>query len=339
MENRQTGVAIVGPGFVAGWHARAIAESDRLRLVAVVGRDKARTAAFCREHGGEPYDDLDLALARPDVEMLVVTTPSGVHDDAVRAAIRHGVPVLSDKPLTLTVARADALLAAAEAAHVPVGVICQTRWIPAMAAVRAAVREGRLGRLTFARVDSPGWYDLDYYTSSSWHGTKTLDGGSLFTQGIHMIDWLVDLMPPVVDVTGYHATLAHAGIETEDVVSASLRFEGGALGAIYVTTASWPGRPRRLEITGTRGTVAIEDYSVVTWCLADGSLPDLPVPERRAGFGVPPWTGMETEPIRRCFEAFADSLHGGPPYPVDGPAARASISIIERILQAHAPTS
>ena len=328
----RTGVVIVGPGMIAGWHARAIAESDRLELVAVAGRSLERAAAFCREHGGEPYNDLDKALSRPDADMLVVATPSGVHDEAVCAAIRHSKPVLCDKPLTLTVARAEALLAEAAAARVQVGVICQTRWIPAMDAAGRALRVGRLGRITFARIDCPWWYEQEYFTSSPWHGTKSLDGGTLFTQGIHMIDWLVDLMPPVVDVIGYRAALAHPGIETEDVVSAALRFEGGALGAIYVTTASWPGRPRRLELTGTRGPIAIEDYSIATWALADGSLPDLPEPVRRAGFGVAPSTGIETGPIRRCFEAFVDSLHGGAPYPGDGKAALASISVIERIV-------
>lgn len=326
-----TGVVLAGHGFVAHWHARAIAASDRLRLAAVVGRDRGRAEGFCRVHGGEAYDDLAAALARADAGFLLVATPNAAHDEAVCAAIRRGVPVLCDKPLAVSCARTRALVREARAAGVPLGVVCQTRWTPAYAEVRRAVREGRLGRITFARVDLGTWYPQEYFDSSPWHGSREMDGGSLYTQGVHMLDWLTDLMPPVAEVRGFTAMLGHERIETEDVVSAALRFEGGALGAVYVSTASWPGRPRRLEVTGTRGTVAIEDYHIATWALADGSQPSVPPPVPVTGFAVPPAGGMDVEQIRACFEAFERSLAGGEAYPVDGAAAIATADLIERI--------
>ena len=101
-ETEKVGVVIAGTGLIARFHAQAIRDSALVRLVAVCGRDAARTAAFCAEFGGESYTDLDAALSRPDVGMLVVATASGAHDEAVFAAARHRVPVLVEKPIAIT---------------------------------------------------------------------------------------------------------------------------------------------------------------------------------------------------------------------------------------------
>ncbi len=306
----KTGVVIAGTGLIARFHAQAVNESDLVHLVAVCGRDAGRTAEFCREFGGEPYTDLDAALSRGDAGLLLVATASGAHDEAVFAAARHGVPVLVEKPIAITVARTDAMIEACRNANVPLGCIFQTRWSEEFEDACRKVAAGELGRITFARADVPWWRDDEYYTKSSWHGTKAMDGGgALMNQAIHAVDWLLALMPPVTDVKAFTATLAHP-MEAEDTVSAALRFEGGALGQIYATTASFPGRPKNIEITGTKGTLAI-------------------------GSGTPLGTNrpdaMPCYQHRMAIDAFVESLHGGKPYPVDGAEARKSVELIERI--------
>ena len=155
----------------------------------------------------------------------------------------------------------------------------------------------------------PWWRDDAYYTGSDWHGTKAMDGGgALINQAIHMVDWLTALMPPVTDVKAFAATLAHP-MEAEDTVSAALRFEGGALGGVYATTASFPGRGKRIEITGTKGTVVVED----------------------AQHGSSNAGAIPCEQHRKCIEAFMDSVRGGAPYPIDGREARKPVDLIERI--------
>ena len=168
---------------------------------------------------------------------------------------------------------------------------------------------GELGRLTYAAVQVPWWRDDAYYTESDWHGTKEMDGGgALINQAIHMVDWLVALTPPVAEVKAFADALAHP-IEAEDTVSAAIRFEGGALGGVYATTASYPGRPKRIELTGTKGTIVIED--AVCGSSNAGSIP--------------------VEHHRRAIAAFVESLDGGAPYPIDGHEARKSVDLIERI--------
>ena len=317
MEQPVTGVVIVGTGLIARFHAQAVNESPRTRLVAVCGRDAARTAAFCSTFGGEPCTDLDAALARPDAGLLLVATASGAHDEAVFAAARHRVPVLVEKPIAITVARTDAMIAACRAAGVPLGCIFQTRWSDEFADARRRLAAGELGRITFARADVPWWREDTYYTESSWHGTRAMDGGgALINQAIHMVDWLLALMPPVTDVKAFTATLAHP-MEAEDTVSAALRFAGGALGQIYATTASYPGRSKKLEITGTKGTLEIGAQAV-----HGANRPD----------------ALPCDQHRMAIEAFVDALHGGDPYPIDGAEARKSVDLIERIYRSGEET-
>lgn len=302
------GVAIVGTGLIARFHARAVAASSKLRLVAAVHPVAGHGDAFAAEFGVPLIRDLDEAISRDDVGMVIVASPSGAHDEAVLAAARHRKPVLVEKPITISSERADRLIAACEETGTPLGGIFQTRFTEDFAKLKEVVGSGSLGKITFVRVDVPWWRDDSYY-AGSWHGTLAVDGGgALINQAIHMVDWLVDLMPPVTDVKAFTATLAHP-IEAEDTAAAVLRFEGGALGAVYATTASFPGRPKRMEITGTKGTYVYED------CSHGVSRPDQ----------------LDFAAHQACFEAFADSFNGGAPYPVGAKEARAALDLIVRI--------
>ena len=314
--NEKKRVLILGTGLISRFHQQAVEESGKLEFV---DRVSFRTG------------DWKSALSRPDVDLLVVATASGAHDEAVFAAAERRIPVLVEKPLAITAARIDAMAAACAATGTPLGCICQTRWTPAFQATFAAVKGGKLGRITFVRVDVPWWREDSYYTESDWHGTKDMDGGgALMNQSIHMIDWLTALMPPVVDVKGFAATLAHP-METEDTACAAIRFEGGALGTVYGATSSWPGRPKVLEITGTRGTIVLRDHEIAEWSLADGTTPPETKPAKTMAHGSNRPDQLDCSLHRACFEAFADSLVGGPAYPIDAAAARRSVDLIERI--------
>ena len=303
------GVVIVGSGLIARFHAQAVKASGKLELKGfcdTYSLESAKRAAA--EFGGEAWGDLDSALSSSGVGMVTVATASGGHDDAVFAAARHKVPVIVEKPLSITVARIDALIATCKEAGVQLGCILQTRFSALYEEAKAKVESGELGKITYAGIRIPWWRDDEYYTKSSWHGTWKVDGGgALINQSIHMVDWLVSLMPEVEDVKAFAATLAHP-METEDTVSAALRFKGGALGGVYAATSSFPGRSKMLEITGTKGTYVVDDES-------GSSRPD----------------SFEYEGHLRCFEAFADSLEGGKPYPIPGEEARKSVDLIERI--------
>lgn len=304
------GVVIVGSGLIARFHAQAVNASEKLELKGfcdLFSIDSAKKAAA--EFGGEAWGDYKSAFTSPGVGMVTVATASGGHDEAVFAAAEHKLPVIVEKPLSISTKRIDAMIDACKKAGVQLGCILQTRWEEKFAEAKRKIEAGEIGKLTYAGVRVPWWREDEYYTKSSWHGTWAVDGGgALINQSIHMVDWLVALMPPVVDVKAFAATLAHP-METEDTVSAALKFEGGALGGVYAATSSFPGRGKTMEITGTKGTIEFSDEE------NGKSRPD-----------QFPFTGH-----LRCFDAFADSLEGGAPYPIPGEEARKSVALIEAI--------
>lgn len=333
------GFAIVGTGLIADFHARAVADAGGARLAAACGRDLGRTQAFAAKHGCEAYDNLNDMLARPDINVLLIATPSGVHMEAAVAAAEAGKHVLCEKPLDISVERIDQMIAAHDKAGTRLGCIFQLRYMPVIANIRRILNEGLLGTVTYAGAYVPWWRSDDYYAKSSWHGTVEFDGGgALMNQSIHMIDLLCDLMPPVRRVTGFVSNAGHPFIETEDAATAALLFEGGAVGVIYGSTSAWPGQSKRLEICGTKGSlIMLEDH--LSFLKLDESAKDIeneilaecgPKDQTDAA-GVSDPGAMSYLLHQRCFEDFMRSLKNDAPFCIDGHSARKSVAVIEAV--------
>ena len=206
----------------------------------------------------------------PGLDAVVLGSPSGVHAEQGIAAARRGLHVLTEKPIDVTLERADALIETARAARVALGVLFQDRAQPSLRRLQEAVSSGRLGRPLIASARVKWYRPREYYAGSSWRGTWALDGGgALMNQGIHTIDLLGWLLGPVRQVLAQTATLAH-DIEVEDTALAILEFASGARATYEATTAAYPGYARRIELTTERGTIAIEHGRVVAADLRDG---------------------------------------------------------------------
>jgi UDP-N-acetyl-2-amino-2-deoxyglucuronate dehydrogenase len=263
-------LALVGAGNISDTHARAAATLPGVEITAVCGRTMARAARLASLYGATAYDDYGALLGHPGLDAVVLGSPSGLHAEQGIAAARRGLHVLTEKPIDVTLERADALIETAGATKVALGVLFQDRAQPSLGRLRDALASGRLGRplLASARVK---WHrPPEYYAGSSWRGTWALDGGgALMNQGIHTIDLLGWLLGPVKQVLAQTATLAH-DIEVEDTALAILEFASGARATYEATTAAYPGYARRVEITTERGTVTIEHGRVIAADLRDG---------------------------------------------------------------------
>jgi predicted dehydrogenase len=262
------GFAIVGCGMIARFHARALAEVHGARLSALVSGSEARARAMADELGLNCALATDLAavLARPDVQAVIVTTPSGAHLEPAVAAAAAGKHVVVEKPLEITTERCDRIIAACDAHRVKLCTIFPSRFGDANVALKEAVEAGRFGRLTLGETTCKWWRSQAYYDEGGWKGTKALDGGgALMNQAIHNVDLLCWLMGPVTHLSGFTATLAHERIEVEDTAVACLRFANGALGVIQATTSVHPGLPKTVAIHGDRGTAVIEQDDVLRW--------------------------------------------------------------------------
>ncbi len=269
MSDKTIGVALVGAGAMGIVHAAIASGIDLLQIVAVVdpvaesvGRlaDRLETAGFARPR---EYATLEEALSSSSVDLVVITTPSGMHVSQATMALDAGRHVVIEKPLDVDLGRARKMAdRAAQAAQegLIASVISQHRYDTATMIVADAVNAEAFGRLTTAIASTAWWRPQSYYDSADWRGTWALDGGgALMNQGVHNVDLLLSLLGRPVEISGLMALLSHERIEVEDSVVAAIRFESGALASLHATTAAYPGLSTRLHVMGSLGSAIIED--------------------------------------------------------------------------------
>ncbi len=256
-------IGLIGGGNITDTHARAARAIPGVEIAAVYGTNREKVERLSSTHGGTPYTALETFLTHRPMDLVAIGSPSGLHATQGIAAARHGLHVLTEKPIDISTERADALIAETAKAGVKLGVFLQDRLKPDIRRLKGFVDSGGLGRpiLADARVK---WYrPPEYYAKSRWRGTWALDGGgALINQGVHTVDLLLWLFGDVVRAHAQMATAIHR-IEAEDTLIALLEFSSSALGSLVATTSAYPGYPRRLELTGSEGTLVLEHDQLV----------------------------------------------------------------------------
>lgn len=328
---------IIGAGFIGGIHAQALAEIPAARISLVCDHHQPAALALANKVRATWVTDYRQAVERDDVDVVCVCTPSGAHAEIAEAAAAAGKHLVVEKPLEVTLERADRIIQAARRAGVKLTCIFPYRFMRGAALARQALEAGRLGRLALADAYIKWYRPQAYYDASTWKGTWALDGGgALMNQGIHSIDLLDYLAGPVTGVVARTATLAHQ-METEDTAVALLSFANGALGAIEGSTASWPGDSGRVELHGDRGSIALEDGRVVTWRLADATPEEEKqvLGEASLGSGASSVSGFSPEMHRRQLVDMVEAILQDRPPAVDGAEGRRAVAVIRAIYESN----
>ena len=327
---------IVGAGMIGYWHAEAIRQLPNAELVGACDHGSGKAERFGPRCGcARGVCELERFIARDDLDVICLATPSGVHGEAALLAARHGKHCLVEKPIEIGLERIDAMIEAHAKAGTTLGGIFNLRYSPAARLFKEATDAGRFGRLTFGIAYGPWWREQAYYDEGGWKGKQAIDGGgALMNQGIHTIDLLQWLMGPVREVSARTATLAHPRIDVEDTGAATLLFDNGALGAIACTTSMWPGHFRTVELGGTDGTVSMGDNTFFFWQFRHETSADeqirrdhLRFPQVAVGASDPS-AGFSADGHRDNFAAFLAALEAGRAPPVDGLEARKAVRII-----------
>lgn len=230
---------IIGCGRIAPRHADSLGELPGAELTAVADVVQSRAEHYAETYGVRPYLDYHDLLADPDIDIVNICTPSGMHAGMTIEALQAGKHVIVEKPMAMNPEDARRMIAAARAADRKLCVVLQNRYNPPMQDFYQAVRQGKIGRVLLAAV-TVRWYRPQEYYQDGWHGTRAMDGGALMNQSIHHIDALRWLMEePVESVFAYTGTLAHQ-MEAEDVGVVAMRFKSGALATIEGSTITYP---------------------------------------------------------------------------------------------------
>ena len=334
------GFGIIGLGMIAEFHAQVIAQIPGARLVGVASRNPEKVRAFAAKHQA-PFATTDIAalIARPDIDIVCITTPSGAHLEASLAAIRAGKHLVIEKPIEVDTARTDEILRAAEAAGVRLAPIFQGRFGDGARTVKAALDAGRLGRLVLASAYVKWHRTAQYYTG--YRGSRALDGGgAVINQAIHGLDLLQWFAGLPAEVFAWQTRRVHAGIEAEDTACAALKFSDGALGAFEASTALWPGWSRRIELCGEHGSICLEDDRLARWEFREARPEDEAIRAGGAanalGSGASDPKAINTEGHRRQLQDLVDALRENRAPALDGREGRKAVALVQAIYRSAA---
>jgi predicted dehydrogenase len=251
-------VALIGLGMAVTPHAKSLVDlSDRLEVTHAFSPSEARRRAFAQNFAFPLTARFEDILEDKSVEAALVLTPPNTHFELASRLAAAGKHVLLEKPVEVNTARAEQLVAAFERAGRSLALVLQHRFRPGSLRLAQHISAGALGEIAAATLSVPWWRPQSYYDEPG-RGTLARDGGGvLMTQAIHTLDLFLSLAGPVARVSALGGTSRTHRMETEDAVGAGLQFTNGAFGALWATTAGYPGFAERIELMGTRATAVL----------------------------------------------------------------------------------
>jgi predicted dehydrogenase len=271
MAQDKIGFGIIGGGMIAEFHAKGAAESEKGKIVAVADVNLDIAAEFAEKAAPEakPYGNVDEMLKDPDVQVVCICTPSGMHSDLAVKAAQAGKHVLTEKPLDITAAKMTKMVTACRNQEVKLGVVLQRRSFEASRKVKQTIESGVLGKLVLGDMSQKCYRSQQYYDSGGWRGTWKIDGGgACMNQAIHGIDLLTWFMGEVESIFAYADHLVRK-IEVEDTMVAAIKYKSGAFGTLTCTTSCNPGENLMVNIHGSRGTLMLEDANITRWAISN----------------------------------------------------------------------
>jgi len=282
--SRPIGVAIVGLGAIGREYAKIIKEiemeSGMAKLVAVVDQVPSVAEEIGKKYGAEYYTTMYEVLRNPNVDIVVIATPSYLHSAQAILAFEYGKDVIVDKPMSTSLLGAREMIKRAQKLGRKLGVIYQERYVPDVRILKMKIDEGALGRIFLVEGELK-WYrdEREYYlrdeVARSWRGMWFTEGGGvLTTQGIHTVDLMLWLAGDVEEVSGFIANLTHPSVEVEDTAVAVMRFRNKALGALSQTISTAPKTHQytRIRIYGTEGQAELVNGKLVLFATNKGTL-------------------------------------------------------------------
>ncbi len=262
IKGRKIRIAVIGCGRISKNHFGAIeTHAEHLELVAVCDTDPQVLAEHSATHGVPGYARLEDLLSKESVDVIALCTPSGVHPEQAIIGARHGVHVITEKPMATRWDDGVRMVRACDEAGVYLFVVKQNRRNTTLQLLKRAVSEKRFGRIHLVQVNVFWTRPQSYYDQAKWRGTWEFDGGAFMNQASHYVDLFEWLIGPVEQVQCMTSTTRD--IEVEDTGVMNLKWRNGALGSMSVTMLTYP---RNLEgsitILGEKGTVRVGGVAV-----------------------------------------------------------------------------
>ncbi len=322
-------IGIVGCGTIADIQAQAIIKSENAELQSVYSRTSENSKKCGEKFKVNWFDDWEKFITDPGLDIVSICTPNGNHLEYGEKAAEAGKHVIVEKPIEVTLQRANKLIEKCKANNVKLAVIYQSRFSPEIQKLKQQIEANEIGDIFMGDAYIKWFRGQDYYDSGVWRGTFKLDGGGvLINQGIHTIDLLQWLMGDVDTIYGQTGIFTHKNVEGEDNAVAVLKYKNGAIGVIEGSTSVQPAQSRRIELHGKKGSVIIDDNNVKV--TLENQINNILVEENEtnASGASSPLAGFSIEPHKKQFEAIVDAINTNSAPPVSGEESLKSLAIV-----------
>ena len=318
---RDVGICFVGMGGLGVHRARLALDTPGMRIVSVVDINPDRAKEVAEEFDCAWYGQLEDALKDDDVEVVMVTTPSGLHGQYAIQALEAGRHAITTKPMEVTLDKCDAMIGAADKSGKMLGVDFELRYTDTAQFTKYALDNGLFGKPILGEARLKWFRSQAYYDNSGgWRGTWAMDGGgSLANQTIHGIDALIWLMGRPKKVTGRVGCYSH-DIETEDLGLAIIEFESGALGTVTGTTTCPKNISWGIQVHGEEGGVFVDFGQEPKWVFSEG------LEQRQEQL-------QRLTPHTHIFANLVAAVREGAPLMCDGRQGRMSIELLTAIYE------
>lgn len=275
--SRALRVGMIGTGNICLQHAQAICSSSYpVEIVALCNHNPEKLQAFSQKFeqqcsrklcSGECqlFTDVNAMLQQTDLDLIYVTTPHPNHIDMALPVVERGIHCMIEKPLDISLKKAQLLQLAAEKSGAYIGVIAQSRFFPAVERIKNYFEYQPQDAAVTGMVNVMAWRDENYYKSNKWRGKWSTEGGGvLVNQSVHELDLLCFFLGKVKQVYGIWRNINHPYIEVDDTAQAIVTFESGAVANILVSNSVNPAYKNYVRVITAQGhTLSITTHEGV----------------------------------------------------------------------------
>jgi predicted dehydrogenase len=302
-------VGIIGTGAISNKHAEAYGNIG-YRVTACTDISEQAGRLFAERWSCQFVPTYEELCRHPEVDFVDVCTFPDFRLQPLEICAESKKHIQVQKPIATNLETARKMIDTARAAGIQLGVVSQHRFDDASQFVSKAISAGRLGKILQADAYVKWYRTPEYYSRPIKGSWATEGGGALINQAIHQVDILLWLLGPVAEVFGLWQLGALHKIESEDVVTAALRYKNGAQGVIQSSTAFWPGYTERVEIHGTKGTAVLSGDKLTAWDVRDDSGDDPPLVKEVLSGAADPMS-IPLTPFERQFRDFGEAIRTG----------------------------
>lgn len=327
-------VALIGCGNIAPMHLESLQLLNGPKITDVCDDKEYRAQAMAKQYGCKHYTDYKEMLDKEDLDVVHICTPHHLHAPMTIYAANNGVNVLTEKPMSITLEDADAMISACEKNNVTLGVIFQNRYNAGSVLIKDTLASGALGKILSAKSMVTWNRSDEYYSKSDWKGTWEKEGGGvIIDQAIHTMDllrWFVDA--PIEYVDANISNRAHELIEVEDSAEGVIKYKNGVVTGFYTINYYSYDAPVEIEIDCENGLVKlIADKATIRFNDGREICADRdPRIQMSYGEGVKSYWGVSH---LKQIKAYYESLNNGKKPFTDGKEARKTQQMICAIYQ------